>query len=179
MVRTHLNVYKIPENITVIPVNKDSLKTFTPGVDTFSFVLVNSSGDTIPTGVPIPAKGKVVSCIQSQPVKVLPLPINYYTNINIKSLDVDQGMNSPFIWSIIEDSHSNLWFGTYYGVSMYNGESFTHFTEEEGLSDNNVESILEDRYGNIWFSHYLRTGVSIYNGETFTIFTDFYRKLSL
>ena len=41
--------------------------------------------------------------------------------------------------SILEDSHGNLWFGTYGGgVSMYNGESFTHFTEKEGLSNNIV-----------------------------------------
>ena len=38
------NVYKIPETLTVIPVNKDSLKTFTPGVDTSSFVLVRVCG---------------------------------------------------------------------------------------------------------------------------------------
>jgi hypothetical protein len=36
------NVNKIPETLTVIPVNKTQLKTFTPGVDTFSHVLVNS-----------------------------------------------------------------------------------------------------------------------------------------
>ena len=28
------------------------------------------------------------------------------------------------------------------GVSKYDGESFTHFTEKEGLSDNNVMSII-------------------------------------
>ena len=50
---SHQNVHKIPEALTVIPVNKNLLKTFTPGVDTSSFVLVNSTGDTVPTGVPI------------------------------------------------------------------------------------------------------------------------------
>ena len=70
VVPTILNVHKIPESLTVISVNKDSLKTFTPGVDTSSFVLVNSTGDTIPTGVPISAKGKVVPCIQ--PLSLLP-----------------------------------------------------------------------------------------------------------
>ena len=42
VVPTNLNVHKIPESLTIIPVNKESLKTFTPGVDTSSFVLVNS-----------------------------------------------------------------------------------------------------------------------------------------
>ena len=39
--------------------------------------------------------------------------------------------------SILEDSHGNLWFGTDGGgVSKYDGETFTHFTEKEGLSNN-------------------------------------------
>ncbi len=37
------------------------------------------------------------------------------------------------------------------GVSMYDGETFTHFTQKEGLCDNSVHSILEDSHGNLWF----------------------------
>jgi signal transduction histidine kinase len=33
---------------------------------------------------------------------------------------------------------------------MYNGETFTYFTEKQGLSDNRVRSILEDSKKNIW-----------------------------
>jgi len=53
---------------------------------------------------------------------------------------------------------------------MYNGESFTHFTEKEGLSNNNVMSILEDSHGNIWFGT-KGGGVIKYKDETFTHFT--------
>ena len=35
---------------------------------------------------------------------------------------------------------------------MYNGQTFTHFTEKEGLSGNYVYTILEDRQGILWFS---------------------------
>ncbi|KKL28655.1 hypothetical protein LCGC14_2372960, partial [marine sediment metagenome] len=171
VVPTNLNVHKIPEALTIIPVNKDSLKTFTPGVDTSSFVLVNSTGDTVPTGVPIPVVGKVVPCLQPQPVKALPPHMKDNTTINMKYLDVEQGMNSSYVSSIREDSYGNFWFGTYGGgVSMYNGETFTHFTEKEGLSNNRVTSILEDSHGNLWFGTY--GGVSMYNGETFTHFTE-------
>ena len=53
----------------------------------------------------------------------------------------------------MEDSHGNLWFGTEGGgVSMFNGKTFTHFTEKEGLSNNIVYSILEDQNNNIWIS---------------------------
>jgi serine phosphatase RsbU (regulator of sigma subunit) len=54
---------------------------------------------------------------------------------------------------------------------MYNGETFTHFTEKEGLSNNYVRSILEDKRGNLWFGTN-GGGVSVYNGETFTHFTE-------
>ncbi len=71
----------------------------------------------------------------------------------------------------MEDSHGNLWFGTGGGgVSMYDGKTFTHFTEKEGLSNNIVRTILEDSHGNLWFGT-RGGGVSKYNGETFTHFT--------
>ncbi len=54
---------------------------------------------------------------------------------------------------------------------MYNGETFTHFTEKEGLSNNIVRSILKDSHGNLWFGTY-GGGVCMYNGETFTHFTE-------
>jgi serine phosphatase RsbU (regulator of sigma subunit) len=71
-------------------------------------------------------------------------------------LDVDQGMASSYVRSILEDKSGNLWFGTYGGgVSKYDGKSFTHFTDKEGLSNNIVLSILEDKsvpQGGIWLS---------------------------
>jgi hypothetical protein len=168
---TNLEVPKIWKNLTVIPVNKDLLKTFTTGLDTSSFVLVNSTGDTVPTGVPIPAKGKVVPCIQPQPVKALVPRIKDNANINLNYMDVDQGMNSSYVWSILEDRHGNLWFGTWVGgVTMYNGETYTHFTEKEGLSNDIVRSILEDSTGNLWFG--TDGGICKYNGETFIHFTE-------
>ncbi|KPL12857.1 MAG: hypothetical protein AMS26_16045 [Bacteroides sp. SM23_62] len=165
-------VHKIPEILTVIPVNKESLKTFTPGVDTSSFVLVNSLGDTLPTGVPIQTKGKVVPCRQPQPVRASPPLMKDYASINIKCLDVEQGMNMTGITCILEDCRGNIWIGTQVrGVSLYNGETFTHFTIKEGLSGNWVTSILEDSHGNLWFGT-ADGGVSMYNEESFTHYTE-------
>ncbi len=171
-VAVRLNIHEIPEALTVIKINKNSLATFTTGEDTSFFVLVNSSGDTLPTGVPIPITGKVVPCIQPHPLEALPPHMKDNANINMKYLDVDQGMNSSYVLSILEDSRGNLWFGSWGGgVSMYDGESFTHFTRKEGLSDHRIQSILEDNHGNIWFGTFLG-GVSKYNGEVFTYFTE-------
>jgi ligand-binding sensor domain-containing protein/signal transduction histidine kinase len=166
------NVYKLPKTLTSIPVNINSLETFTPGSDTSTAVLFNSTGDTVLTGVPIEVKGKVVQCRQPQAIKALSPRAKDITSINMKYLDVEQGMNSSHVLSILEDKHGNLWFGTGGGgVSMYNGENFMHYTEKEGLSNNIVWSIIEDIQGNLWFGTY-GGGVCMYNGEVFTHFTE-------
>ena len=81
---------------------------------------------------------------------------------------------------------ANLWFGTFRGgVSRYDGNSLTTFTEEDGLADNNVYTILEDQKGNLWFNrdvtwrrhsyerseHWEGKGISRYDGQQFNTFT--------
>jgi len=172
LISAHINIHNIPEDLTVIPIKYNTLNTFTQGTDTSSFVMVNSTGDTVPTGLSFPISGTVVPCQQPQPVKASHPHMKDNASINIKYLDVDQGMNSSYVISSLEDSHGNLWFGTWGGgVSRYNGETFTHFTREEGLSDNRVYSLMEDSQGNLWFGTYLG-GVSRYDGETFVHFTE-------
>ena len=172
IVSANLNTQRVPEHLKVIPVDQSKLRTFTRGVDTSSFVLRNSVGKIIPTALPIPISGRIVPCIQPQPVDALPPRMKDNATMNIKYLDVEQGMNSSFVLSILEDSHGNLWFGTGGGgVSMYDGETFTHYTEKEGLSNNQVWSILEDSSGNLWFGTW-GGGACMYNGEYFTHFTE-------
>ena len=57
------------------------------------------------------------------------------------------------------------------GVSIYYGETFTHFTQKEGLSNNWVHVHPGGQPWNLWFGTY-GGGVSMYNGETFTHFTE-------
>ncbi len=70
----------------------------------------------------------------------------------------------------MQDSKSNMWFGTPGGAYVYNGKSLTHISEKEGLCNNSVNSILEDNNGNIWFATHHK-GISRYDGKTFTNFT--------
>jgi signal transduction histidine kinase len=97
-----------------------------------------------------------------------------FTHFNEK-----EGLSNSFVLSIMEDSHGNIWFGTYGGgVSMFDGAnlpagqaSFTHFTEREGLSKNIVWTIMEDSHGNIWFGTY-GGGAGMFDGTSITHFTD-------
>ena len=164
------NQHQIPEEPTTIPVDRSQLKTITLGEGNSEFVLVDTMGDTIPTGVPIPAVGKVVEAIHSKPTKALPPDSKDAAIAHLQYLNVEQGMASSFVRSVLEDQNGNIWLGTRGGVSVYNGESFTHYTETEGLSNNLVRAILEDQNGNIW----LGTGgggVSVFTGEHFTHYT--------
>lgn len=171
VVPAHPNVHPIPKDPVIIPVNIDSLINFTPSADRSSFVLLNSKGDTIPTGIPVAVTGKAVTCTQPPPVKALPFRMKDHTSLNLRYLDVDQGMNASGVISILEDSRGNLWFGTIRGgASKYDGVSFTHYTREEGLSQT-VLSMLEDSHGNLWFGTG-EDGAIMFDGETFTHYSD-------
>ena len=171
----HPNVHKIPEELTVIPFNHDSLNVIpieAIAVDDSAHYILNSTGDRVKTGVPMPIQGKKVKTTQPSPSTALSPRFKDAANTNLQYLDVDQGMASSYIYSILEDKNGNLWFGTYGGgVSKYDGASFTHYTEKEGLSYNYVRSILEDSKGNFWFGTY-GGGVSKYDGAFFTHYTE-------
>ena len=170
IVHIQSNVHLVPENLTVIPFDESKLKKFVPGNAYADFVLVNSIGDTLPTGVPIPVKGRVVPCTQPRPVPALPPRMKDKAIYDIQYLDTDQGMISPRILCMLEDKEGNLWFSSWgQGVSRYDGESFVHFTDKEGLPDRFVNSMLEDRSGNLWFGTI--AGVSCYDGVSFVHFT--------
>ncbi len=143
------NVVNVPERLTVI----------TPGTD------------TVKLPKKIPAKGKTIFCKQPLPVAALPSRFKDATICNLQYLDVDQGMNSPYVNCILSDKSGNIWFGTKGGVSKYDGRSFVHYTEKEGLSNNIVLSILQDKAGNLWFGTE-GGGACKYDGKTFTRFSE-------
>lgn len=168
------NVRIVPNELTIVPVNKDSLTQVfldeIPENDSLHY-LITARGDTLKTGVPIPAKVTKVPSPQPEPVKALSPRFKDGANRNIQYLDVDQGLAASYVYSTLEDKRGNIWFGTFGGgASRYDGERFTHFTEKEGLSNNTVWCMLEDQYGNIWFG--TDVGVSKYDGEGFTHFSE-------
>lgn len=68
---------------------------------------------------------------------------NYTTN---------DGLPSPEVYTVIQDSKGFLWFGTDNGVSRFDGYAFQNFGAKEGLMDNVINGIQEDAAGRIWFS---------------------------
>jgi ligand-binding sensor domain-containing protein/serine phosphatase RsbU (regulator of sigma subunit) len=150
--RTNMNVVplKMPEVLNIITPQARIM-----GTDTFD----------LPETVV--AKPEIVIAQQPKPVNSLPLRMKDGASYNIQYLDVDQGMNSSYVWDIFEDQSGNLWFATDGGgVTKYDGKSFLHFTEEQGLISNYVRKIIQDKSGNLWFGTI--NGISRYDGVTFT-----------
>ena len=52
---------------------------------------------------------------------------------------------------ILEDSRSNIWIGTYKGLSCYDGKGFRNYDRSDfGVDSDHVSSLVEDARGNIW-----------------------------
>ncbi|MFN5183543.1 MAG: two-component regulator propeller domain-containing protein [Bacteroidota bacterium] len=157
VVPTNLNVHIAGEPKVVVA---GKPRVITPGTDTFSLPKVVVAKDS-----PFIAK-------QPKPISALPFRMKDAAICNIQYLDEDEGMNSSYVLSMLEDKSGNLWFGTTGGgVSKYDGKSFTCFTKNEGLSNNYVWSIFEDKRGNLWFGT-AGGGVTKYDGKSFTHYTE-------
>jgi ligand-binding sensor domain-containing protein len=171
-VDAHPNVYKIPEKLNTTKVITKLVKKSISDVDTSSFILINSAGDTIPTGVPIPAKGKIVPAIQPKLVKASPMRMKDDAIYHIKYLDEDDGLPSSYIHAITQDGSGYLWFATFnQGIVKFDGQYLLNFTMNEGLISNNINSIIIDKSGKLWASSN-ESGVSCFDGHKFTNFTE-------
>lgn len=70
---------------------------------------------------------------------------------NFQYLDVEQGLNSSYVFGVDEDKYGNIWLATWGGgLSVYDGSNFKHYTKNEGLTNNYVRKIFIDSKGNVW-----------------------------
>ncbi len=90
---------------------------------------------------------------------------------NIRYLDMEQGMASSYVWSVIRDRDSFLWFGTYgSGVTRYDGKTFLHFGTEQGLISDFVNVLIQDSEGRIWVG--TDKGLNVFDGDRLHFFND-------
>ena len=67
-----------------------------------------------------------------------------------KTYTVSDGLVNNSVRRIFQDSKGFLWFATWEGLSKYDGNRFTNFTETNGLSHNLVNDIVELPSGDIY-----------------------------
>ncbi|MEN8614767.1 two-component regulator propeller domain-containing protein [Dehalogenimonas sp. THU2] len=75
-------------------------------------------------------------------------------NLYFTQLSVDEGLPHNLVYSIIQDGYGFLWFGTYGGLSRYDGIKFRTYdfnpVDESSLSSNSVYVLFLDSTGRIW-----------------------------
>ncbi len=93
--------------------------------------------------------------------------LSMITDIGIKQYDSasdkfvrfsSKNLDTYFQFSVMfEDSHRNIWYGTYNG-GLYkqepDGGAVTYYDVKNGLASNWITDIIEDRHGNIWIGHW-------------------------
>ncbi|MBK7666657.1 MAG: SpoIIE family protein phosphatase [Sphingobacteriaceae bacterium] len=158
------SVYQTNMNVNLVGDLKSSevpadLYSTTPGEDKLQLPIV------------VTAKINSVVCVQSIPVPATAPRFKDAAISNIQYLDVEQGLSSSFIRSLLFDKWGNLWMGTVGGgASRYDGSSFTNFTEKNGLSNNTVLCMIQDKLGRIWFGTE-GGGACCYDGKVMWRFT--------
>jgi len=92
-------------------------------------------------------------------------------NFQIASFSQQNGLGNNYIYTILQDSKGNVWFGTDgNGLVKYADGKFQFFDENSGIGDDVVYSITEDENGDIWFST-SSSGLYSYDGATFKNYT--------
>ena len=63
---------------------------------------------------------------------------------------IAEGLPQTQVLASYQDAEGFLWFGTYGGISRYNGRDFQTYTTEHGLSANAVQAVTADHQGRLW-----------------------------
>lgn len=75
-------------------------------------------------------------------------------NIRFRRIDVENGLSSNNVLSILQDHQGLIWIGTGYGLNNYNSYDFRHFnsnrSDSSNIIDNVVSAIYEDGKKRLW-----------------------------
>ncbi len=90
-----------------------------------------------------------------------------------RTYTVVDGLASPNVTAIFQDSKSSMWFGTGGGISRLDGKNFQSFSGKDGLPNDHIRQILEDKKGHLWLIfHGEHSPVIRYDGKTFLRMTE-------
>jgi len=88
-------------------------------------------------------------------------------NFKFRHYSINEGLIQNSCSSILLDSKGFIWFGTYGGLSKFDGYKFTnymlHSNDSTSLVNNIIQTMFEDSKGNIWIG--TRAGLSIFNRD--------------
>lgn len=90
-------------------------------------------------------------------------------SISFQNISTEHGLPQSTVNIIFQDSHGFMWFGTFDGLSRYDGYQFVNFKNDpnnpSSLSNNIVVSIIEDHEGFLWIGT-AQNGVNRFDPKT-------------
>src|SRR5262245_30473357 len=66
--------------------------------------------------------------------------------LSVRKYDVSDGLAHSHVTAIHQDRKGYLWFGTWEGLSRFDGYRFTNYGERDGLGHVIINDINEDRH---------------------------------
>jgi signal transduction histidine kinase/ligand-binding sensor domain-containing protein len=75
-------------------------------------------------------------------------PVNAQ-QLSIRHYDVGNGLAHSQVTSIFQDRKGYLWFGTFEGLSRFDGYGFTNYSTADGLGHLIISAVAEDRQGHL------------------------------
>lgn len=104
----------------------------------------------------------VILLFQSVPLQAEFLRENI-EQVQFQYFTTNEGLAQNTVVSILKDRRGFMWFGTWNGLSRFDGYSFVNFSKEDeadGLPNNFIYTLCEDDQGDIWIG--TRKGLSKY-----------------
>ena len=90
--------------------------------------------------------------------------------LNFRHYGPREGLQQSQIISIYQDNRGFLWFGSYSGISRFDGHRIETLDTSDGLADNSVSDIAGDIAGNLYFAT-LGGGLSVFDGNSYQHFS--------
>lgn len=76
--------------------------------------------------------------------------------LSFHNYSAHEGLANAHVNSVYQDRKGYLWFGTWEGLSRFDGYGFTNYGMSDGLANPIINDITEDREGNLWVA--MQTG---------------------
>lgn len=81
----------------------------------------------------------------------------------------DDGLPASRVYESYQDSRGFLWLATEFGLSKYDGHSFTNYTVKDGLYVNDVWGLFEDSQNRIWIKCFSPELIYVQNDSLYRI----------